>query len=332
MGFWQGINEGLTYVMEDKARKKELEAARQERIDERQANLNLEETRYKRELAQRETEYKRNRTDSWADSLVKLQVQKELDDRTAKTMTAGAKSFIDKLGDSNPELSAALAANPSVAAALEEQRASAEMEAKKHGLAFPYQGETLANMINWSSTGEATLAPPPPINLTPQTQEEYVQSVATLATPSQPTIAATLNADVFFVPNPDNLKKGEELVDTKVLDLANQKLKSMGEDAEGYAELKNKIDQYSTADSAGRIELQKEFGLPAYQEVVGMNNIYTQGIDKSPRFTDFANITYLQSVIAAQDSTQDEKTRAAKLLADTYSIVVPTTTSNPERR
>lgn len=38
MGFWQGLDQGLTYVMEDKARKKELEDARQERAAERQAN------------------------------------------------------------------------------------------------------------------------------------------------------------------------------------------------------------------------------------------------------------------------------------------------------
>lgn len=48
MGFWQGLNEGLTYVMEDKARKKELEAARQERASERQADIALEEKRFER--------------------------------------------------------------------------------------------------------------------------------------------------------------------------------------------------------------------------------------------------------------------------------------------
>jgi hypothetical protein len=49
MGFWQGLNEGLTYVMEDKARKKELEDARQERAAERQSNIDLEEKRSKRD-------------------------------------------------------------------------------------------------------------------------------------------------------------------------------------------------------------------------------------------------------------------------------------------
>jgi hypothetical protein len=38
MGFWQGLNEGLTFVIEQKTRKNELEAARQERAAERAAD------------------------------------------------------------------------------------------------------------------------------------------------------------------------------------------------------------------------------------------------------------------------------------------------------
>jgi len=320
MGFWQGLNEGLSYVMEDKARKKELEAARQERLDERTANLAIEEKRYQQAKLDEEAKYKRGRTDAWADNLTKLQVQKEMDDRAAATMSATASKFISRLGDADPELSAALTKNPSVAAALEEQAAEAEKAAKKAGLSFPYQGEVLAGMIDWSSTGTATLAPPPPINFSPQTQEEYISSLTTLVTPTQPTVNAALSADIFFIPDPANLTEGEALVDTKILDLANQRLLELGPDAEGYADLQTLIEQYPTANSAGRIELEKQFGLPAYQAVVNMDNDYTRGIDKSARFADFAYITFAQSVILSPDTTQEQKDLAVKKLQEEFGI------------
>ena len=323
MGFWQGLDQGLTYVMEDKARKKELEDARQERAAERQSNIDLEEARYNRSKEDAEAQYKRQRTDAWADNLTKLQVEKVIRDREASAMSATASKFISRLGDSDPELSAALAKNPAVAAALEEQAAEAEKTAKKAGLSFPYQGEVLAGMIDWSPTGTATLAPPPPVNFAPQTQEEYISSLATLVTPTQPTINAALSADIFFIPDPANLKEGEALVDTKILDLANQKFLSMDSSMEGYVDLQKSIEEYPTANSAGRIMLQKEFGLPAYQAVVGMDNVYTQGIDKSPRFSDFADITFAQSVILSPDTTPEQKELAAKKLREVYGVEPP---------
>jgi hypothetical protein len=100
MGFWQGLNEGYTYVMEEKARKKELMDAKQERMDERTAakQERMDERSYNEN--QRKLEYNRNMTMATVPLLIEKRKQEEA---LAAVSAQQGRYFQERLSDLPPE-------------------------------------------------------------------------------------------------------------------------------------------------------------------------------------------------------------------------------------
>lgn len=100
MGFWQGLNEGFTYVLDEKARQKELAGAKQERMDERAAakQERLDERSYNEN--QRNLDYNRNMAVATVPLLLEKRKQEEA---LAAVSAQQGKYFQERLSDLPPE-------------------------------------------------------------------------------------------------------------------------------------------------------------------------------------------------------------------------------------
>lgn len=337
MGFWQGVNEGLTFVMEEKARKKELEQAREDRKSEFQQQIDLEETRYKRGRQDQLADEKRSNSQQFTNALIDYKVKADEEVRAAKTITDNARQLITRLGDANPELSQALIDNPIVADQLGQRVLAAEKKAQESGHPVVYSGKPLADLIDYSKeTNQATLAEPAPINYEPKDIQEFLKAREAIASSiPKATISAVLKPEIDYIPDETVLKKGEEVVKQKVLDLATRDLKATGQedpnDPASVAQSKkanfNTLDaamkSFTDENSPGYKILMDRYGLQAYTQVRGMDNPYTIGIEKNPLYQDYENILTAQAMLASPYGKDPEVRKTAVGILMNYGLQGP---------
>jgi hypothetical protein len=296
MGFWQGLNEGLTYVMEDAARKKELEAARQERTAERQANIDIEEARYQR-----------SRTDAASDRLeankqrlqeiyLPLAVEAAQKDKEARAISSKAQELLDILGDSKDPKVTAMRNNPQMTAGIMDTLLKRQEEAAADGRTLSFDRQTLLANIHITGSGEAV--PIEPMNALVDITDfsSLTTAIANLPT-YKPTAEGRVEAAYGFNPDAKNLDEGRRVFETNMFTLAGQQRDALlkepqtdttGEKQKAWSSLNNIIETASKGDAAAVATLKDMYGQQAFETVVATDNRYTAAIVDTPEFAPFA--------------------------------------------
>ena len=296
MGFWQGLNEGLTYVMEDAARKKELEAARQERTAERQADIDIEEARYQR-----------SRTDAASDRLeankqrlqeiyLPLAVEAAQKDKEARAISSDAQSLLSIFGDSKDPKVTAMRNNPQMTAGLWRDFLKRQDEAAKDGVELSLDQQTLLANIVITGSGEAV--PVTPMNAIVDITDfsSLTTAIANLPT-YQPTAAGRVKAEYGLIPNAKNLEEGRKLFETNLFTIAGQQRDAFladsqtdttGEKQKAWDKLNDTIQAANKGDAAAVATLRDTYGQQAFEATVATDNRYTAAIVDTPEFAPFA--------------------------------------------
>jgi hypothetical protein len=332
MGFWQGLNEGLTYVMEDKARKKELEAARQERLDERQANMDFQMRQYEIQKADAAAAAEAARVDRLQEIALPLYVDRAKQEAEVKRVTAGAQSLLSIFENSedpniiNDPKVIALRNNPSIADKLWKDITAVREKAVSQGITLPVDPQTLLDNMVVTGSGEPvpllTSGGFPKIN----NYDDLVEAAATFSAPLT-TAEAELDPEYGFIPDPTNLVEGRKLFEKNLFTVAAQErdriLKEAGEDVDGAGQIAfgkiEKLLKDAGTDPAARAELERRFGQQAFDATITLNSPYTNALSDTPEFgaymTQFkADTVRLQEIVADPNSTPAQKTAAQEEL------------------
>jgi hypothetical protein len=308
--------------MEDKARKKELEAARQERLDERQSSMDFQMKQYqlqKEDAASIRSEENKSRLQQ---AILPIYVERLQQQEAASRVTAGAASLLKIFGDSNDPKVVALRNNPAVADAIWQQMNKARDAAAAKGLELPLDMQTVLDNIVVSGSGEPiptfTMEGLPTIN----TYDDLARAMVTFAAPS-PTASAELKPEYGLIPNSGNLEEGRKLYETNLFTIAGQArdqvLADAGDDVNGVGQrafdrISNTIDAASKGEPAALAELQSLYGQKAFEATAAIDSKYTTVLMDTPEFRPFANEysikLQLQQILDDPAATQTQKDRA----------------------
>lgn len=325
MGFWQGLNEGLTYVMEDKARKQELAAARQERLDERQANIDFQTRQYeiqKSDAAALRAEERANRLQEIA---LPLYIERKKQEAEVNRVTAGAENLYNIFGDSTDTKVVALRNNPLVADALWKEITARREAAASKGVKLSIDPQTILDNIVINGSGE-------PISILSEEDFPEITNFEDLAAAaakySEPvtTASAELSPEYGFIADPTNLKEGRELFKQNLLIVAGQErdriLKEAGADptGDGQKAFDNiaKLMEDAGTDAAARAELEAMFGQKAFDMTANMGSAYTIALTETPEFGGYAKYRAetlkLEEIAADPTATPEQKAIAQEEL------------------
>lgn len=276
MGFWQGLNAGLTAVQEEKTRKKE----RQEELDLRKTERD-EQRAYEREMFMLQTKEARR------DSLLGMYVKKEQEKAEAGALSGKASMFLGRLEGVDDPRVAALAKDARTAAELEDQLKNIEIEAAKKGVDLPpLQGEALLDLLTVYDPKSDSVAP---VGVTFEDLESgdfsdpgtYYQTAAALSAPT-PRVSASLNAEAYRMYDPKTLEEGKKAFDQEVLRAANKRLAEVKDDPTASSEIQGLMEGYAKDGSSEQLTLREMFGHQAFANLTAMDNPYVQNLDKDP--------------------------------------------------
>lgn len=296
MGFWQGMNEGLTYVLDKKA----AEAS--------------EEKQY----AFIREEYQRKLIDGRRDKLLELRIARGGDSKEANEVTNQAKAFFARLGEdvlTDPRAQALLK-SPTLAAQLQEQVSAIEVSRAKEGLdAPPLQGQNLLDLLTIYDTETDTVAPAALsvdeiLALDVSNPATYEEAVLGLTNTQGDSAYATINPNAYLMVDPKKLEEGRKLFDEFVLQEAQTALLNIGEeDTAAKSDLLGLIEGYKVADSTERMKLQDQFGYSAYKKLRETNNPYIQDFKSDPKFDRF-RLKYAEdqarAILADPEASQND--------------------------
>jgi hypothetical protein len=323
MGFWQGLNEGLSYVMEDKARKKELEAARQERLDERQASMDFQREQYNLQKEDSAAIRKEERTSRLQETFLPVYADFKKRQMEATAVSGKAENLYKIFGDSNDPKVVALRNNPAVAAGLWESITKVQEKAAGQGVKLKIDLPTLLANIVVNGSGE-----PIPL-LTNQgipkieTFDDLATAVATFSV-SMGTATAELSPEFGFIPDPANLVEGRRLFDKTLFTIAGQErdriLEAAGDDSNGagqraFDNISKYMEAASSGDAAARAELEGMFGQQAFEATTDLNNIYTNALVDTPEFKPYMETIEIKRellVIVNDPNSTEERKNGAK--------------------
>jgi hypothetical protein len=322
MGFWQGLNEGLTYVMEDKARKKELADAKQERMDERaaaQAEKSADRAYQREQMLFQLNEGRR-------DNLLGLFAKQEAEKAESQKLTGQAQAFFSRVGEDaieDPKVQALLK-NPRLAAQLEEQALALEKDMATKGVdAPPLRGQNLLDALAVFDPDTGTVAASnitldDLMSLDMSDHSNYEQTMLDLSRTQDGGGYATIKPDAYRVADPKKLEEGRKMFDQLVLRQAQADLASIDEASGEWADLKAQIDGYREENSAERLAIQDKYGYNVYKTLLGTDNPYIQGLKSDPQFGQFSTMytaeAQLRAILTDPEASQADKDGAAARL------------------
>lgn len=329
MGFWQGLNQGLGIVQEEKARKRELEARQQDIQDERaiRAKEREEDRKYARE------DYLFQLGESRRDALLTVFAKREADKAAAQALTGKANLFLGRLEGSMDPRVAALANDPATAAALYDKVKEIETARAEKGIELPpLQGEVLLDLLTVQVPDTGQVKPVDVdiedlmgMDLTDRTQYEKLMIEL-----SQPTtrVYADISPEAFRIPDPERLKEGRALFDQEVLRLANASLKENAGDVGVSADLQRQLEGYGKEGSAERFALQEQFGAAAAANLLALEgNPYIQDLNKDPQLAPFVGQAYvnieqqnLKAIVDNPATPPDQRQEAIDLLKTRHGV------------
>lgn len=313
MGFWQGLNAGLTAVQQEKARKTEIQEEREYRRQEL-----AEQRKYEREQFLMQTAENRR------DSLLTLFAKREQEKAEANALTGKAQSFFTRLGDIEDPRVAALANSPRVAAELEDKVQEIERLRAESDLDLPpLQGQVLLDMLVVQNPETGSVSP---VNITlddllemDMTDRGVYEQTALALSRSQPTAYATISPEAYRKVDPKRLEEGRNLFNQEILRLANDRINTLEAAAQGEVvpeadELRSLLEGFGTEDSAGRFALMDMFGPQAFANLAVVDNPYIQNLEQDPQLSRYSTIYKLQVILQDPEATEEEKAKAQELL------------------
>jgi len=318
MGFWQGLNEGLTYVMEDKARKKELADAKQERMEERAASQaeKAADRAYQREQMIFQLNEGRR------DNLLDLFAKQEAERSESQKLTGQAQAFFSRVGEDaieDPKVQA-LMDNPRLAAQLEEQALALEKDMAAKGVdAPPLRGQNLLDALAVFDPDTGTVAASnitldDLMSLDMSDRSNYEKTMMDLSRTQGGGAYATIKPDAYRVADPKKLEEGRKMFDQLVLRQAQTDLANYDEASGEWADLKAQIDGYREENSAERLAIQDKYGYGVYKTLLETNNPYIQGLKNDPQLQIFDAEAQLRAILADPEASQAAKDGAAARL------------------
>ena len=300
MGFWQGLNEGLTYVMEDKARKKEQDALRQERMDERTA---AQAEKVADRAAAREENLAKVKA-AGITAFAPLAIAYANQNKASGELLTKQTSLMGRLSDADKEdpKYLALVNDPWQAAALEDQIRAAELKRQDSGNRDDsiFRGQNLLDIaVGVTQAGEAVVFPDP-FELLAEIDFSDPISVAKaqarLAVPER-VVDVRLDPKVYFTADPKLLEEGRKTFDQLVLNKAQTNLNAYDVTGGAWGDLNDAIVNYGKDDLAARMELQNKYGYAAFKEMVALNSAYISNAKDDPQFTPY--VTQYQTELDA---------------------------------
>lgn len=307
MGFWQGMNEGLTYVLDKKAEKESEDRA----------------------YAFKTEEYQRQLRDGRLDRLLELKIARAEKGREASALTNQAQTLYSRLSEedlSDPRAQALLN-NPTMAAELAKQVAALE---EKRALAGyngpPLQGQNFLDMFTVYDDETGTVAPAAMtiedlMELDVNDPAVYEQAVLDLTSTQGGGAYVTINPSAYYVPNPELLAEGRTAFNELVLQEARRELLGItGEDdasVTAQGNLLRQIDNYKTENSVERLELQDKYGYSVYKKLLATDNPYIQDFKNDPQLARF-HFMYAEeqarAILADPEASQADRDGASAWL------------------
>ena len=273
MGFWQGMNEGLTFVLEEKARKKELEDARQERAAERQASITLEEVRHKRQGEDRVRE-----------TMFNLRMDKATRDAQSEALKVEAAPLWQLYeGSTNPKLEV-LKTSP--AAAAKAYALVSELMEKSAAASVPMDRETALDFIFINSSGEVeSVAPDLNMENYEPTWEGAAAYRRATETVTQPNVVVSVDPKAYARTSTENIRVVSDAFNKTVLAAANADLARLApDDVTGKANLMNLIEGFGNTDSQQYFTLASAYGQTAYNMLVAPGGEFALAAQSAPQF------------------------------------------------
>ena len=273
MGFWQGMNEGLTFVLEEKARKKELEDARQERAAERQFNIDLEQTRYDRASA-----------DRFREVMFQLRMDKDTRDAEVEKLKQKAAPLWQLYeGSKNPKLEE-LKASP--AAAAETYAIVTDIMEKAAAASVPMDIETALSFVFINSSGEVeSVAPDLNMENYEPTWEGAAAYRRATETVTQPNVVVSVDPKAYARTSTENIRVVSDAFNKTVLAAANADLARLApDDVTGKANLMNLIEGFGNTDSQQYFTLASAYGQTAYNMLVAPGGEFALAAQSAPQF------------------------------------------------
>jgi hypothetical protein len=324
MGFWQGINEGLSEVMAQKERQRELEARQRETEQERE--FRRQEVAASRAFEREQ--FMTQLTESRRDNLIGLYANQRQQEQEASALAGKAQSFLDRFVGVDDERIAALASDPRAAATLEDQLREVEVRRADGGLDLPpLQGEALLDLlvVKIPETGEVR-----PVDVTlddlltmdlsdPKAYQETVLNLGR----TQPGVEAYLSPSASFIPDPTVLKEGRALFDAEIRRAAQAELAKLDSNSREWSDLRAKIDSYGDENSSARMELQDMYGVGVAAKMLGSENRYITSFKSDPLLSPYVSaaipireegIRTLNEIIADPNTPEDQRQEARSLL------------------
>jgi hypothetical protein len=284
MGFWQGLDAGLTAHLEEKARQKE----RQQEIDLRIAERD-EVRKYERDLFMEQV-----KQDRITAALTERQRTYSEIATANREAAADAAAFLTRLEGVDDPRVAALAESPLVAANLEKELRKIEVTAASSGLRnMPLlRGEALLELttVSLPEGGVAPIELPSIEDILGRDLGDEEAYFTTMQEVSQKPVTgtATLNPAAYYVPDPEVLEEGRKVFDQEVLRLANDALNAAAGNAEEDEKIRPLIEGYAKEGSGERFALMDMFGQQAFANLTEMDNPYIQDIQSDPMLFDYS--------------------------------------------
>jgi hypothetical protein len=327
MGFWQGLNEGLGVIREEKARKRELEARQQEIETERGIRKQEREQDWQRQIEM----FKMQQTQGFQEALYSQYAKRQEALREVENLKGKANTFLSRIGDIDDPRVAQLASNPVVAAQLEDTYQKIQSDLSGKGIdPVPLEGQTLLDALTVQGSQGQVL----PVDISPEdiaavtSQEDFFKTLFELSQPVVPTVSASFKPEVYFVPDPKNLQEGRNLFDQLVLEQANAYLEQNAGDANVDAEIRPLIEDYAKEGSAAKTKLRSMFGVTAAATLLETSgNPYLSGIQKDPQLAPFLAQAYtvseqqnLKAIVDNPGTPPDQRQDAIDLLKTRHNI------------
>lgn len=282
MGFWQGLDAGLSELMAQKDRQRELAA----RKEEAQADRDFRMQEAAKERAARREDIAFHLQESRRDGMLSVFAERAKTEAAGKALTAKAQSFFTRLEGVDDPRVAALVNDPEKAAELEDKVYELEVQRAESDIDLPpLSGQALLDVLTVSTSdgGVAVLdlTLEDILEMDMSDRAAYEEAMIKLSTPRS-RVDARINPEAFRKPDPKKLEEGRKLFDQEVLRLANAALKNASEDTAAFADLKPLIDGYSKENSAERFALMDMFGMKAFENLEAVNNPYVQNLQEDP--------------------------------------------------
>jgi len=322
MGFWQGVNEGLTFVMEADTRKKEIEQARKDRLAERQSDAEIR----RQELEQARKYSLEDRDAANKDKIRELMIgyglERTKEEKAAEGLKLEAAKLFQLFPDESNDKLEFLKSDPKAAA--EAYSIVSDIMTKAAAGGAPITPDVALGFVYVNQYGEAkSVAPDLDIANYPATWEGLSSYREATLTPSGPTTIVSANPQAYLKPNTENMGVVRGAFERAVQAKAIADLPTLAGNATEESKLRASIEDFKNPNSEGYREIMKKYGQPIFNTFASKGDDFSAAILQDPNFTEFStkrfgDIQLANQILNDPESSEDDKVGARELLNQAY--------------